>query len=217
MKKKLLVVGDSFMRPDPEYPGQHWSEMLPEYDVIMYSQSGASNGIIALRLHQGLTKQPDAVVLGFSFPTRLEFSIDTASLIAEQQSFDNVWITNSNINHISNEQQLLADLYQLHMDPAMLQLKECSIAASVLSCLTSKKIPFAWTLNGLFNNLSDLPYPSDPWVNTMLARYFETMTPTNLSTYQDFKSSPGFHTDDPEWQQRFAQEVREILQKPIDL
>ena len=32
---KKLLVGDSFMTRDIDYPGQHWSEMLPEYDVIM--------------------------------------------------------------------------------------------------------------------------------------------------------------------------------------
>jgi hypothetical protein len=38
-------------------------------------------------------------------------------------------------------------------------------------------------------------------------------TATNLATYTDFKASPGFHVDDPVWQSRYAQEVREILQK----
>jgi hypothetical protein len=70
-------------------------------------------------------------------------------------------------------------------------------------------------LNGLFNNLANLPYPSDPWVNLILSDYFDRMTPTNLTTYQGFKTSPGFHTDDPEWQQRFASEVQEILQTQL--
>jgi hypothetical protein len=42
------------------------------------------------------------------------------------------------------------------------------------------------------------------------------MCPTNFATSGMFKTSPGFHVDDPAWQQRFAQEVREILQQPID-
>jgi hypothetical protein len=204
MKKKLLVVGDSFMRPDPDFPGQHWSEMLPEYDVIMNSQAGASNGIIALRLYQGLEQNPDAVVIGFSFPSRIEFRVDS------------IWTTGSDKVNTSKDQQLLADLYQIHTDETMCMIKECSIARGMLSLLNDKRIPFAWTLNGLFDNISRLPYPSDPWVNTLLSDYFDRMTLTNLSTYPAYKKSPGFHTDNPVWQQRFAQEVSEIVKTPID-
>lgn len=203
IKKKLLVVGDSFMHPDPDYPGQHWSEMLSEYDIIMNAQSAASNGIIVHKLYEGLAQCPDAVVVGFSFPTRIEFRIDDR------------WTTSADKTSTSTEQRLLSDLYQLHMEPNMLCLKECAMARGMLSLLEYRRIPFAWTLNGLFNDLSSLPYPSDPRVKTLLDDYFDRRTPTNLSTYQGFKMSPGFHTDDPEWQQRFAQEVREILRIPL--
>jgi hypothetical protein len=212
MKKKLLVVGDSFMRPDPDYPGQHWSEMLPDYEIIMNSQSGSSNGIIAYNFYQGLSQNPDAVVLGFTFPSRLEFA---TNIINGQEKIK--WITNVDRTNITTDQQLAADLYQIHTDNEMRQLKETTIARGILSILRDRKIPFAWTLNGLFNNLANLPYPSDPWINLILSDYFDRMTPTNLTTYQGFKTSPGFHTDDPAWQKRFAQEAREILQNSLTL
>jgi hypothetical protein len=210
MKKKLLVVGDSFMRPDPDYPGQHWSEMLPDYEIIMNSQSGSSNGIIAYNFYQGLSQNPDAVVLGFTFPSRLEFA---TNIINGQEKIK--WTTNVDRTNITTDQQLAADLYAMHTDDEMRQLKETTIACGILSILRDRKIPFAWTLNGLFNNLANLPYPSDPWINLILSDYFDRMTPTNLTTYQGFKTSPGFHTDDPEWQQRFASEVQEILQTQL--
>ena len=210
MKKKLLVVGDSFMRPDPDYPGQHWSEMLPEYEIIMNSQSGASNSIIAYNFYQGLTQNPDAVVLGFTFIFRLEFA---TNIITREGKIK--WTTGADSVNTTKDQQLLADLYKIHTDDEMQQLKETSIARSMLSVLKKKKIPVAWTLNGLFCNLTHLPYPSDPWVNLILSDYFDCMTPTNLATYQDFKTSPGFHTDSPVWQKRFANEVQEILQTQL--
>lgn len=197
--KKLLVVGDSFMHPDSEFPGQHWSEMLPEYDVLMYSVSGSSNGIIAHQFYCGLELQPDAVVLGFTEPNRIEFSID------------NSWTTGAH-SRCTRDQKLASDLYQIHVPEQMLMIKNCGLVAGMLSVLELKQIPYAWTLNLLFNNLARLPFPSNPWVNKILGDFFYRMTPTNLATYPAWKSVPGFHTDDPEWQQRFAAETRTLLQ-----
>jgi len=200
MKKKLLVVGDSFMKPDFIYPGQHWSEMLQEYDIIMNSQSGASNGIIAHKFYQGLEQDPDLVVLGFSFPGRLEFLAN------------GIITTGNDPTNTTSEQRQVADAYRIHVPAEMQMIKECSVAAGMLSLLERNHIPYAWTLGGLFNNYAQLPYPSDPWVNKILGEFLHKMTATNLSAYPKYKASPGFHTDDPEWQKRFAQEVREILQ-----
>jgi len=200
MKKRLLVVGDSFMKPDTGFPGQHWSEMLPEYKILMHSVSGCSNGIIADCLFQGLKYQPDAVVLGFTEPNRIEFD------------YQDGYITNSH-RFITSDQTLTADLYKIHTSQRMHMIKSCIMVRGLLLTLEKQKIPYAWTLNLLFNNLATLPYPSDPTVQEILGEFMHRMTATNLATYQGFKMRPGFHTDDPVWQSRFAQEVREILQK----
>lgn len=202
MKKKLLVVGDSYMRPDPDFPGQHWSEMLPEYSVIMNAQSGASNGIIAYKFFDGMKQHPDAVVLGFSLPGRVEFR------------YKDSWVTDAN-EGLTKDHYLATDLYNALSCQDMNHLKSCTIARALLSYCELKKIPYAWNLSLLFNNLAELPYPSDPTVNEVLGDFMYRMTPTNLSTYQDYKMVPGFHTDDPEWQNRFASEARGLL-KSID-
>jgi len=196
VKKKLLVVGDSFMHPDEDYPDQHWSEMFPEYNVLMYSVSGASNGIITHQFYRGLEQQPDAVVLGFTEPNRLEFEHKTG------------WITGSNTVHASSDQQLLADMYKIHCSENMLLIKDCSVVCGLLSLLEFKRIPYAWTLNLLFNDLSRQNF----WVQKILGNFSYRMTPTNLATYPAWKASPGFHTDDPEWQKRFAQETRTLIE-----
>jgi hypothetical protein len=200
MKKKLLVVGDSFMRPDPEYPGQHWSEMLPDYEILMYSVSGASNAIIAHQFYQALELKPDAVILGFTDSTRIDFE------------YQNRWITGNHSHFLTTEQKLLVDLYKVHVSNEITMIKDCSLVRGLLSILEQKQIPYAWTLNLLFNNLKNLPFPSDPWVNKILEDFFYRMIPTNLATYQGWKQSPGFHTDDPVWQKRFADESNTLLQ-----
>jgi hypothetical protein len=201
VKPKLLVVGDSFMKTDPAFPGQHWSEMLPDYQVDNRSQDGSSNGIIAERLWSALNTNPDAVVLGFTEPNRIEFD------------YQDGFVTHAHHNKLKSEQALTADLYKIHTSQRMNMIKSCVMVRGLLLTLEKQKIPYAWTLNLLFNNLATLPYPSDPDVQEILGEFMHRMTATNLATYQGFKMIPGFHTDDPAWQSRFAQEVREILQK----
>lgn len=203
MKKKLLVVGDSFMCPDSDYPGQHWSEMLTEYEILMHAVSGASNGIIAHNFYKGLQKSPDAVVLGFSDPNRIEFAVDLD------------WITNAHRHRLTVDQKITIDWFNAHTCEKMNLTKSCSIARALLATCELKKIPYAWTLNLLFNNRSIEPYPSDPIVNDILDDFACRRTPTTLATYHWTKPSPGFHVDDAEWQTRYANEVRKILQTPL--
>ena len=209
--KKLLVVGDSFMCPDLNFPGQHWSEMLPEYNILMYSQSGSTNGMIAWQFFEGLKLKPDAVVLGFTMPDRIEFCLSED----QQKISQRIWSSNGHQN-LTPDQRLAVDYYVALTDDHMNRFKSCVMARGLFLTCESQGIPYAYTLNGLFNNLFPLPYPSDLNVINILGNFVQRMCATNLATYQDFKMSPGFHTDDPAWQQRFAQEAREILQQPID-
>lgn len=203
MKKKLLVVGDSFMHPDSDYPGQHWSEMLPEYNILMFAESGASNGIIANNFYQGIKLNPDAVVLGFSDPARLEFALD------------GTWITGAHQNLLTTDQKLTVDLVNIHTCEIMSLIKSCSIARSLLATCELKNITYAWTLNLLFDNRSVEPFPTNSVVNDILDDFAPRRTPTTLSMYRWNKHSPGFHVDDPEWQIRYTAEIRTILQTPL--
>jgi len=203
IKKRLLVVGDSFMRTDPEYPGQHWSEMLPEYNVLMRSESGSTNTIIARNFFQGLKQKPDAVVIGFTMNDRIEFNNN------------NKWVSGSFPAKLTPDQNLTADYYRATSDEDINLFKSCVIARSLFLTCEKLCIPYAYSLNQLFNNLATLPYPSDPTVIDMLGEFSNRMCATNLATYPDFKMVPGFHTDDAAWQKRFATEVAEILNKPL--
>ena len=205
MKKKLLVVGDSFMHPDHRYPDQHWSEMLPEYEILMYSVSGSSNSIIARNFFQGLTQRPDAVVLGFTMNNRLEF--------CHQPSGE--WIGSVMLPKLTSDQKIAAEYYLATSDENINLFKSCVLARSLLLTCEKLNMPYAYTLNQMFNNLATLPYPSAPEVIELLGEFSHRMCPTNLATYPHFTMHPGFHTDNPEWQKRFAKEVVEILSQPL--
>jgi hypothetical protein len=204
MKKKLLVVGDSFMYPDVNYPGQHWSEMLPEYEILMHSVSGSSNGIIAWKFFQGLKLEPDAVVLGFTMPDRIEFRLD-----AKKDYYNRIWVANVH-QDLTADQRLAVDYYRATADEQMMLFKACVQARCMLLECQRRKLPFAYSLNCLFNNLAVLPYPSSSEVRDLLGEFSQHEC-TNLATYPHFKMRPGFHTDDPEWQKRMANEVSHIL------
>ena len=199
------------MCPDTNFPGQHWSEMLPEYEIIMLSQPGSTNGMIAWQFFEGLKLNPDAVVLGFTQPNRIEFE----ATVEQQKNFKRKWLSNGHTS-LTNDKKLAVDYYVALSDDQMNRFKSCVIARGLFLTCESQGIPYAYTLNGLFNNLIHLPYPSDPDVNNILKEFFHRMCATNLATYPKWKQSPGFHTDDLSWQQRFAQEAREKLQQPID-
>ena len=204
MKKKLLVVGDSFMHPDVDYPGQHWSEMLPDYEILMHSVSGSSNGIIAWKFFKGLKLLPDAAVIGFTMPDRIEFKLD-----AKKDYYNRSWATNAH-RDLTVDQRLAVDYYRATADEQMMMFKACVQARCILLECQRRRLPFAYSLNGLFNNLTQLPYPSSPEVRDLLGE-FSPHECTNLATYPYFKMSPEFHTDDPEWQKRMANEVTHIL------
>jgi len=214
--KKLLIVGDSFMHPDENFLGQHWSEMLPEYNILMYSQSGSTNGMIAWRFFEGLKQNPDAIVLGFTMPDRIEFKLDDM----QQKYHKRIWSSNGHQN-LTSDQKLAVGYYQATACQEMMLFKGFLTVRSLLLTCEKQRIPYAFTLNGLWT-IDKKDLLNEYWNNIykneimLLGEFAKHQTPTNFTSSGIFKKSPGFHVDDPAWQQRFAQEVREILQQPID-
>ena len=199
--KKLLVVGDSFMNPDADFPGQHWSEMLPEYEIIMRSISGSSNGIIAHEFFQGLKLNPDAVVMGFTMPDRIEF------LIPSGQDYHNrTWYSSVN-SELNQDQRLAADLFRATTCDQMNLFKSCVMARCMFLECERRGLPYAFNWNGLYGAPGA---PLVPLIESIVSE-FKSRECTNLNGHPVFKTSPGYHTDDPVWQKRMADEVRHIL------
>ena len=213
--KKLLVVGDSFMHPDPLFPGQHWSEMLAEYEILMLSQAGATNGMIAWQFFEGLKQNPDAVVMGFTMPDRIEFKTTDFTYT------NNKWYSSKHDWHMNTDEKLAVDYYRATACQDMMLFKAFLIVRSLLLTCEKQRIPYAFTLNGLWNR-DTKDSNSKIWKDIcdadslVLGEFDKHQTSTNFTSSGIFKTSPGFHVDDPVWQQRFAQEVTKILQQPID-
>jgi len=199
--KKLLVVGDSFMRPDANYPGQHWSEMLTEYEILMHAVSGSSNGIIAWKFFEGLKLSPDAVVLGFTMPDRIEFRLD-----AKKDYYNRIWATNAH-QALTADQRLAVDLFLATTCDQMNLFKSCVMARGMFLECERRRLPYAFNWNGLYGAPGA---PLVPMIESIVSE-FKSRECTNLNGHPVFKMSPGYHTDDPVWQNQMADQVRHIL------
>ncbi len=193
------------MCPDPNFVGQHWSELLPDYEIIMRSISGSSNGIIAYQFFKGLELEPDAVVMGFTAADRIEF------LIPQDPEHDNrTWYSSGN-SALNKDQKLAVDLFRATSDDGMNTFKSCVMARCMFLECERRKIPYAFNLNALHGaNVTAPNAPLDPLVALTIGKFFNHRC-SNLNGYHTFKMSPGYHTDDPVWQQRMADEAMHIL------
>jgi hypothetical protein len=206
--KRLLVVGDSFMQRDPDFSGQHWSEMLPGYEVTNHAQSGMSNAIIAYNLWQGLEHKPDAVISGWTMPDRLEFVNDQPTPVDSHEP-PYRWLSNGHV--LKDPDRSMAVLYyQATTCSDMMEIKSYLMVRCCLVELQRRNIAFAFVLNGLSNNPAK---PLHPWNHLMLDDFRSHEISLNLATSGMFKPRPGYHVDSAEWQSGFAQHCRSILEK----
>jgi hypothetical protein len=205
MKKKLLVVGDSFMCQDPRYPGQHWSELLPAFDVISLGRSGWSNCLIALTFMEYVsTSIPDAVVLGFTDPLRLEFAAQ------ERHGPDRQWVTSSHNGVLSQDEKLCRDYFSVTRDLQLEANKSAMLIGNLFGMLKDLKIPFAFNYMMFESFLPDITKLQQQRLNQ-----FQTQQiPYNLALDDPAswsKSDPMFHVHDMNKQKKFAMHAEKVL------
>ena len=75
MAIKVFVCGDSFMSRDPNYPGEHFSEMLQADQVVNLAQPGVGNIDICMQLEDAMQKQPSCIIVGTTDPGRMEVPV----------------------------------------------------------------------------------------------------------------------------------------------
>jgi hypothetical protein len=195
MTKTLLVVGDSFMRSDPKYPEQHWSEMLPDYNVINLARDGNSLSLIQLSLYQGLAQHnPDVVVAGFTDPLRIEFG-------------ENDYYTSCHKNRLTPDQALTAKYFHTTCNLEFQSIKGVMQILAMLNLLKQQQVQYVYSL-GLF----------EPFVQQIpailqdeLDRHSIHRTPMELSHYYPQKERPIFHVDNLDWQCRYAVSLHKML------
>ena len=206
-RPRLLIVGDSFFSTDAAFAGQHWSEMLPDYQVVNYAYPGNSIGIIQNDLLNGLSWKPDAVVIGFTAADRIEFENSNPD-----PDFDRRWITTQHHKFLSNDQKLLATLSGALLDNEMTQFKLLWQILGTLYFLKSLNIPFLYSLGIYEKHYRDvkLIQRHKEFITVQLDQFKSHAIGLNLTTYPlelQTNFDPLFHVPDPQWQSNFANEV----------
>jgi hypothetical protein len=174
MSKKILLCGDSFGIIDKKYPGLHFSEKIQkkigDCDFINLSVSGHSNSLIELQVNQGLAATPDAVIVLFTAPNRIEFDREHSqhhkSDVLNANKNDQ-WQMIKKFNHSSyitsahcqapdNPEsdnivkiKKLVDDLEYYKNTEFEYIKQYFIVLSIFNLLTVKKIPFCYNLGGL--------------------------------------------------------------------
>jgi hypothetical protein len=213
-RPRLLIVGDSFFYPDADFPGQHWSEMLPGYDVDNRAWPGNSINIIQLSLLEGLKTNPAAVVIGFTNPGRIEFENNIANVSGR-------WITNLHQHLLTSDQKLISQMHMALADHNLINFGAFWQILGILHFLKNLNIPFVYSL-GTFQlqvQFTAALVDNDTVTNAEIAQFDKHKLGLNLATYTwelQQRQSPIFHVPDPVWQSEFANEVMTKL-KMLDI
>ena len=200
--KKLLVVGDSFMHPDQNFPGQHWSEMLPEYNVVNLAKGGASLSWIAEQLMDGLAYNPAVAVVGLTDEARVTFEYGS-----KIYSSCHDW-------ELSSDQKLFYKVWLAAMPAKYRYILACTQISFIFETLRKYNVPFVWH-RLLFNSAEK----NHLILDTNATRFnfvFEQYTYCELTQdiwQQPHENRPIFHINNQDWQAEFANNVQTLLTK----
>lgn len=220
--KTLLVCGDSFFYDDPRrFPGLHWSHRLPTHiQVQNVAATGASNTMIMEQFIDHF-RHHDSVIFGFTGPWRLEFantwSTDLSNLRGK-------WLTSCHDFRLTDRQKQFSEQYQQLISPDAEIVRQCSIMFAAVEMARALGAQVHYSLSGgqwLVQALCE-DYPIN---NRYAKRFLEDSMPFNLSDYlssdeyrpyfhlDGTENHPSFHVHLPEIQQRFADQVCELVDK----
>jgi hypothetical protein len=213
-RPKLLIVGDSFFSKDKNFPNQHWSEMLPDYEIDNRAWPGNSINIIQFNLLEGLRDRPDAVVIGFTNPARIEFVNNMANIAGR-------WVTSLHQTVLTSDQKLMITLHTALADYNLINFGAFWQILGILHFLKNLNIPFVYSLGTFQLQVQFTPalIDNNTVVNAEIAQFKEHELRPNLATYPEKLQqvqSPVFHVPDPAWQIEFATDVKTKL-KMLDI
>lgn len=214
MEKKILICGDSFCVTDPDYPGLHWSEKILDFssqiEVCNLAHGGCSNAMIVLQLLQGLSFNPDFVILSFTTFTRYEIDKDIRALPTDLSpmglaNYQKARYT-TNMYEQNQEQNQMIDKWMSGVcSETFEKLKNYFYISFCLLTLREKKIPFVFSLGGFEYKQDYTVLIKSNYMYNSIPDYANHELKTNLWFY-DLKSRPWFHVDDDSVQSLFANE-----------
>ena len=124
MNGTIIVCGDSYMSPVVHHPGKHFSELVADrlgFELVAYSRGGMSNGGIALQIETAIEKRPSLILVGFSFPDRVEYPVKdddgTYDLTADNILYEPGHSLSTAQKHVGNDPKLVSTNIHELLDP----------------------------------------------------------------------------------------------------
>jgi hypothetical protein len=107
----IVVCGDSFMAPDPQAPGRHFSEIM---GAVSLAKPGCSNTDICFQIEQAIRLQAHRVIIGTTDPARIELKLTEQQLPSvELENFRNGQYASDTIPTFIGEESDIKYKYQL--------------------------------------------------------------------------------------------------------
>jgi hypothetical protein len=221
--KDILICGDSFAITDPNYPGLHWSEKISShgYSISNLALGGSTNSQIKMQVHQGMSLNPDFVVVLFTSPNRAEFDKNINVSGPDVLSDSNI----RNYNFARYDTSCYQDQkknkfwfdYLAHAASQDFEIiKEYFTILGTLQYLESKCMPFCWSLGGFQYDpdLSDLL--SKNVLKNELIRYEDRRIHLDLWAHtQQGEDIPWFHVPDEKILESFSNECLQHIKNSV--
>ncbi len=182
--KKLLVVGDSYMAPDPRHPNTHWTELVDNFEVVNFAWPGLTNALIFRRLIEGMNCKPDIVLIWFTESKRIEFENKTAAHLLD-------YVTDCNEEALTKDQLMLLKHYFINTPEKLMDLTNSLTILGALSFLKHINANFLFSY-GMFEER--IAYV-EPYIKQSLLMFNEHHFKEIFNRGTGFTNDPSYHTD----------------------
>lgn len=214
-KMKMAICGDSYMTTDRK--GTHWSDQL---DTGIHQKNIAmgacSNVLIANQVRYAIALGYNAVVVGFTRSSRLEFDKDPLYNVVLDEDLavaDKSRWRHSIAQDIYDIEKIFVNDYYGFVSTDFLALQSYHVILSTLHFLKSNNVTFAYSIGG--TDLPDRLFKS-LCIPNELDKYKSNEISTNLWDYPGEHVLTGFHVYDHDYQSRFKHAVMQVLESQSD-
>ena len=211
--KRVLIAGDSFFCSDPNWPNQHFSELLgDDVEVTNVSGTGFTNTAIMGQTFYGLNNPIDYCILGFTSVDRLPIEGPTDWALNDMH----VQWRSTNFGASPTERRIIDDFLSL-TSYSQLMVNNLAIVERTLQLLKEQNIPFVWALGGMYEvwqarcNDELSIHPSAKLIDSISSKYGDKLVMIDYWKYPTLLPDPIFHIKDRKYQQMLATEFKKVL------
>jgi hypothetical protein len=215
---RVLVCGDSFCVTDSNFKNLHWTEKIyestpPTFELINMAYGGCSNAMIVLQLLQGLTLNPNFVIISFTNESRYEIDKDLSALPTGLTGAELAHYQKQRYTTNMRNKDKHFDLWvTTNLSNNFEKLKNYFYISFCLQILKEKNIGFAFSLGGFEFKQDYCAWINSNYIPNFIKDHVDSELKTNL-WFHTTKGVATFHVEDDKVQTLFANECIAHLAK----